>query len=422
MRKLLTKIVLVGLAGSMLVGCGSLKPRTKTEPKSSIQKEETSTNKREVSKNSSNNFNNNSTNMPNPWIDYPSFAEMNMKSGLDMPEIPSISRGDIQGQFRFLPSENLGEIIYTDVSGKEVTLRKTRVVLADLGYETAGDLAKVADNESIIKDISGDYNSYAMLDELSSYTNKGAFCKMQVFGEEDQSKYSEKMARKLLLEGYPVGAERLTAPGAYSVVYSLSFSESVTDNEASEALRAVLTNLEKECGSENAPIPEGAAQEPAIPEETIPEGALTPAMPEIPEEPVQETPDSGDLGDYSTYNPVSPVDSDSNDIAKGLHLGDACLEMLTIPEVHDEVAGLIVPEITLILDNSREISFDSLDSYAPLFTAKLKDYIANNDIVLGTPGGKIYLVITISEDGIAGYKIYGNEYYPELEEVPELYK
>ena len=405
MRKLLTKIVLVGLAGSMLVGCNSLKPHTKTEPKSSIQ-EETAAEKRE---NINTNKPNNSVNMSNPWIDYPSFAEMNMKSGLDMPEIPSISRGDTQAQYRFLPSENLGEIIYTDVSGKEVTVRKTRVVLADLGYETAGDLAEVADNEEVITDISGDYNSYVMLDVLSSYTKGGAFCKMQVFGEEDQSKYTEKMARKLLLEGYPVGAERLTAPGAYSVVYSISFSESVTDSEASEALRAVLTNLEKECGSENAPIPEPA----------IPEDALTPAMPEIPEESVQETPESSD---YITYDSVSPVASDSNDIAKGLHLGDACLEMLTIPEVHDEVAGLIVPEITLILDNSREISFDSLDSYAPLFTSYLKDYVANNDIVLGTPGGKIYLVITISEEGIAGYKIYGNEYYPELEEVPELYK
>ena len=408
MRKLLTKIVLVGLAGSMLVGCNSLKPRTKTEPKSSIQKE-TAAEKRE---NINTNKTNNSVNMSNPWIDYPSFAEMNMKSGLDMPEIPSISRGDIQAQYRFLPSENLGEIIYTDVSGKEVTVRKTRVVLADLGYETAGDLAKVADNEEVITDISGDYNSYVMLDVLSSYTKGGAFCKMQVFGEEDQSKYTEKMARKLLLEGYPVGAERLTAPGAYSVVYSISFSESVTDSEASEALRAVLTNLEKECGSENAPIPEPA----------IPEDALTSAMPEIPEEPVQETPESSDSSDYITYDSVSPVASDSNDIAKGLHLGDACLEMLTIPEVHDEVAGLIVPEITLILDNSKEISFDSLDSYAPLFTEHLKSYIANNDIVLGTPGGKIYLVITISEEGIASYKIYGNEYYPELEAVPELYK
>ena len=224
---------------------------------------------------------------------------------------------------------------------------------------------------------------------------------MQVYGEEDQSKYTEKMARKLLLEGYPVGAERLTAPGAYSVVYSITFSEPVTDGEASEALRAVLTNLEKECGSEDAPIPETA----------MPGDALTPAMPEI-----QES------SEYSTYDSVSPTVADTNDIAKGLHLGDACLEMLTIPEVHDEVAGLIVPEITLILDNSSEISFDSLDSYAPLFTSYLKDYVANNDIVLGTPGGKIYLVITISEEGIAGYKIYGNEYYPELEEVPELYK
>ena len=107
MRKLLTKIVLVGLAGSMLVGCNSLKPRTKTEPKSSIQKE-TAAEKRE---NINTNKTNNSVNMSNPWIDYPSFAEMNMKSGLDMPEIPSISRGDIQAQYRFLPSENLGEII-----------------------------------------------------------------------------------------------------------------------------------------------------------------------------------------------------------------------------------------------------------------------------------------------------------------------
>lgn len=405
MRKLLTKIVLVGLAGSMLVGCGSLKPRTKTEPKSGIQKE-TEAEKKNINTNTNKpNNSSNSVNMANPWIDYPSFAEMNMKSGLDMPEIPSISRGDIQAQYRFLPSENLGEITYTDVNGKEVTLRKTKVVLADLGYETAGDLAEVADNESIITDISGDYNSYVMLDVLSSYTNGGAFCKMQAFGDEDQ-RSSKQMARKVLIEGYPVGAERLTAPGAYSVAYSITFSEPVIDDEASEVLRAIFTNLEKECGSENAPIPES----------TIPEGALTPAMPgEDIQEPLEPS-------DYSTYDSDSQTVEDTNDIAKGLHLGDACLEMLTIPEVHDEVAGLIVPEITLILDNSSEISFDSLDSYAPLFTEHLKDYVANNDIVLGTPGGKIYLVITISEDGIAGYKIYGNEYYPELEEVPELYK